>query len=69
MWENVFSECPEAVKFSNFPAGHFVFFKCCEISMEAIEIPGANTFNAGGVPKTSGFLTVICIIPFSLISE
>ena len=39
MWGNVFSERPEAVKCSNFPGGHFVFFKCCEFCTEAIEMP------------------------------
>ena len=69
MWGNVFSERPEAVKCSNFPGGHFVFFKCCEFCTEAIEMPGANTFSGGHAPKTTGFCTVICILQFSLISE
>ena len=66
---NVFSEHPEAVKCSNFPGSHFVFFKCCEISIEAIEMLGANTFSVGASPKTTGFSTVICILQFSSISE
>ena len=38
--------------------------KCCEICTEAIENAGANTFSAGGAPKTGGFFAVICIIQF-----
>ena len=43
--------------------------KCCGFCTEAIENAEANTFNAGGAPKTGQFFAVICILQFSLISE
>ena len=58
----MFSERPEAVKCSNFLNGHYVLLKCCEFCTEAIEMPGGNMFSEGNAPKTTGFLTDICMV-------
>ena len=56
MCENVFTEHPEAVNSQNFLGGHFVFIKCCEICIEAIEMPVQYGLATGARRKPLDFL-------------
>ena len=68
MWENVFSECPEAVKCSNFLGGHLFSLNVVDFALKPYKCR-CRYVCGGRVPKTTGFCTVVCILQFSLISE
>ena len=56
MRKNVFSEHSEAIiNVQIFLTAILFLLKFCEICTEAIENASANTFSAGGAPKTSQF--------------
>ena len=61
------SEHPEAIKCLNFLGSHFVFLKMLWNLHWSHRNAEANTFSAGGAPKTGQFFAVICILQFGSI--